>query len=60
MKKRLAAVFLSMAVVVSILGGCGKKNAAGGGGVKIYYAAIESGDYYEGWASQLQDMRKNL
>ncbi|RKI39673.1 hypothetical protein D7V86_15765 [bacterium D16-51] len=55
MKKRLAAVFLSMAVVVSILGGCGKKNAAGGGGVKIYYAAIESGDYYEGWASQLQE-----
>ena len=58
MKKRLVAVFLSMAMVVSILGGCQKKDAADGGDVKIYYAAIESGDYYEGWASQLQEQAK--
>ena len=58
MKKKLGAVFLSMAMVVSLLSGCQKKNAADSDGVKIYYAAIESGDYYEGWASQLQEQAK--
>lgn len=55
MKKKFGAVFLSLAVVVSVLSGCQKKAAEDDGGVKIHYAAIESGDYYEGWASQLQE-----
>ena len=55
MKKKLGVAFLSMAMVISLLGGCQKKDVAKGDGVKIYYAAIESGDYYEGWASQLQE-----
>ncbi len=57
-KKKLGTVFLPVAAVVLLLGGCRERDAATGNNAKIYYAAIESGDYYEGWASQLQEQAK--
>lgn len=50
-----ASVLVLQASLVLSLGGCQKNSAGGGSGAKIYYTAIESGDYYEGWASQLQE-----
>lgn len=55
MVKRTKALFLSVAVSVLLAGGCQNKDQAGSGGAKIYYTAIESGDYYEGWANQLKE-----
>jgi len=55
MVKRTKALFLSVAVSFLLAGGCQNKDQAGSGGAKIYYTAIESGDYYEGWANQLKE-----
>ncbi len=56
MRKRTGAVLLATAIIASLLNGCQSVNTAGG--VKVYYAAIESGSYYEGWASQLEERAK--
>ena len=53
MRKRTGAVLLATAIIVSLLNGC--QSVVTAGGVKVYYAAIESGSYYEGWASQLEE-----
>lgn len=46
---------MAAAILVSLISGCQMKDMANSGSMKIYYAAMESGDYYEGWASQLQE-----
>lgn len=53
MKRKARKVLLAGIIAVLLLSGCRKGNGADGSGIKIYYAAIESGDYYEGWAKQL-------
>lgn len=53
MKKR-TRILCMVLVIIALFSGCGK-NEADRGSVEIYYAAIESGDYYEGWASQLKE-----
>lgn len=55
MKKRVIAVGLIGIMVALSVSGCQSKNVADSEETNIYYAAIESGDYYEGWASQLQE-----
>ena len=59
MIKKVKTVFLSMAIAAMSISGCQNKSTSDGG-VKIYYAAIESGDYYEGWASQLGEQAGKL
>lgn len=44
-----------MAVAVLLTSGCQGGKQSGNGNTKIYYTTIESGDYYEGWASQLKE-----
>jgi len=46
-------MILAAAVMVLIGSGCQAK--ATGGSAQMYYSAIEDGDYYEGWAAQLQE-----
>jgi inositol transport system substrate-binding protein len=46
-------MILAAAVMVLISSGCQAK--ATGGSAQMYYSAIEDGDYYEGWAAQLQE-----
>lgn len=53
MKKKIRMLCIVTAMI-ALFSGCGKKEADREG-AKIYYAAIESGDYYEGWAKQLKD-----
>lgn len=53
--KRKKGLILLTASIVLLAGGCQKNSAGGGKDAKIYYTAIESGDYYEGWASRLQE-----
>lgn len=53
-KKVVAAGLIGIMVALSA-SGCQSKNAAGDKGANIYYSAMESGDYYEGWAAQLQE-----
>lgn len=50
---------ICLAVAAVLLSGCQEKSAAKEN-VSIYYSAIESGDYYEGWASQLQEQAAKL
>ena len=50
MKKRTSAVILAVTTAF-MLAGCGNNETTSG--VKTYYTAMESGAYYEGWASQL-------
>lgn len=59
MIKKAKTVFLSMAIAAMSISGCQNKSTSDGG-TKIYYAAIESGDYYEGWASQLGEQAGKL
>lgn len=54
MNKKTTALMLTAATAVLLAGGCQKEDKTGGS-AKIYYAAIESGDYYEGWADQLRE-----
>lgn len=54
MKRKNGAVLLAAAMLVLFGNGCGGSDSAAGS-AKIYYTAIESGDYYEGWASRLEE-----
>ena len=54
MMKKTKAVFMASVMAVMFLSGCQSKSVSNGR-VNIYYAAIESGDYYEGWADQLKE-----
>ncbi|MDE7323510.1 MAG: sugar ABC transporter substrate-binding protein [Lachnospiraceae bacterium] len=54
MKRKNGVILLTAAVLGLFGSGCGSRDAAANS-AKIFYAAIESGDYYEGWASQLQE-----
>ena len=54
MGKITKAVLLLVIASVLLMGGCQDKKQTGSN-VKIYYTAVESGDYYEGWAEQLKD-----
>jgi len=57
MEKKKKTLFLITVLAVALcLPGCQLNNSTGGsGGINIYYSAIESGDYYEGWAAQLKE-----
>lgn len=55
MKKKVRAVWLVGVIVASLVSGCQREEVVNSGEANIYYAAIESGDYYEGWAKQLQE-----
>jgi len=55
MGKKSGTIFLVAAIVASLISGCREIDTTKNGSTKIYYTAIESGDYYEGWASQLQE-----
>ena len=52
MIKKTKAGFITAAIAAMLISGC-RNESVSSDGVKIYYAAIESGDYYEGWARQL-------
>ncbi len=54
MKQKNRSVLLAAAMLVLFGNGCGDSDLAAGS-TKIYYTAIESGDYYEGWASRLEE-----
>ncbi len=54
MKKKAEAVVLTGLFTALLLSGC-QGGGSSGGGVRIYYSAIESGDYYEGWAASLNE-----
>ena len=45
MVKRTKALFMAAAVSVLLTSGCQNKDQSGSIGTKIYYTAIESGDY---------------
>ncbi len=54
-------IMVGMAVIMaSLTSGCQQKNHGGKGNGKIYYSAIESGDYYEGWAKQLKEQAEKI
>lgn len=55
MKKKTGVICSVAAMIILLAGGCQKKDTVDGSSVAIYYAAIESGTYYEGWAEQLQE-----
>lgn len=46
MRKKTGIMFFTAVAIVLLICGCQKNDRAGS--VKIYYAAIEDGDYYEG------------
>lgn len=56
MRKRAVVAVLTAIVTVFMLAGCG--DAKTPDSVKTYYAAIESGSYYEGWAQQLEEQAR--
>ncbi|GFI69139.1 D-galactose-binding periplasmic protein [Lachnospiraceae bacterium] len=55
MKKKTGVICSVAAMIILLAVGCQKKGTVDGSSVAIYYAAIESGTYYEGWAEQLQE-----
>lgn len=55
MGRRTKTIFLTATMAVLLTGGCQNGKQSGNGNAKIYYTAIESGDYYEGWADQLKE-----
>ncbi len=55
MKKKTGVICSVAAMIILLAVGCQKKDTVDGSSVAIYYAAIESGTYYEGWAEQLQE-----
>lgn len=58
MRKRIVGMIIFIAAIIIVLtDGCQKK-ATNKDGTSIYYSAIESGDYYEGWANQLEEAAK--
>lgn len=58
MEKRIGILFLIAAVSVLLTSGCQSKDNSSSGSAKIYYTTIESGDYYEGLASKLNEYAK--
>lgn len=54
MRKKISLIFLAT-IMLLLVNGCRKEDAANDSSVKIYYSAMESGDYYEGWANSLQE-----
>lgn len=54
MKRKNGVILLAAAMLVVFANGCGSGDMPAGG-TKMYYTAIESGDYYEGWAGRLQE-----
>lgn len=55
MKKKLGAQALFLAGMLTVLSGCQKGGGIDGDSKKMYYAAIEDGDYYESWAKRLEE-----
>lgn len=53
MMQKKRGVILAVVIFALFGGGCQSKDS--NSSIKIYYSAIEDGDYYEGWASQLQE-----
>ena len=53
MVKTKKILFSALALAVLLAGGC-QKDEKSSGKAEIYYSAIESGDYYEGWANNLK------
>ena len=51
-REKTYCIFLAGLFAVCMVMGCGG-NVMSGKGISVYYAAIESGDYYEGWAEKL-------
>lgn len=56
MKKKASAMVLTSAMTIFMMSSCG--NAETAGNVKTYYAAMESGTYYEDWAHQLEEQAR--
>lgn len=54
MKRKNGVILLAAAMLVVFANGCGSGDMPAGD-TKMYYTAIESGDYYEGWAGRLQE-----
>lgn len=54
MRGKTGAVILVSLLAAVLISGCQGSKAAGAEGKKMYYAAMESGDYYEGWATGLK------
>ncbi|MDE7183965.1 MAG: sugar ABC transporter substrate-binding protein, partial [Lachnospiraceae bacterium] len=53
MRQKYHCLILAAAVAALVGNGCQSQDT--GGSTRIYYSAIEDGDYYEGWAGQLQE-----
>lgn len=53
MRQKYRCLILAAAVSALIGNGCQSQDT--GGNTRIYYSAIEDGDYYEGWANKLQE-----
>lgn len=56
MGRRKNAMIIMMAAATFMLTGCQQAEATGG--AKVYYAASESGSYYEDWARQLEEQAR--
>ena len=59
MGKTGGKIFLTAMAAVLLTGGCQSRNGSLNVSAKIYYTAIESGDYYEGWAGQLKEQAES-
>lgn len=57
MKKRMGALIITAAVVISALSGCQSKreSATEGKDLKIFFSETESGEYYENWTAMAQE-----
>ena len=53
LRQKYHCLILAAALTALVGNGCRAQDT--GDGVRIYYSAIEDGDYYEGWALQLQE-----
>ena len=60
MRKGIMIMVCLAVIVASLTSGCQQKNRGEKGKGKIYYSAIESGDYYEGWAEQLKAQSEKI
>lgn len=58
MKKGAIILFPAIAIATLFMSGCQNKDIQNKENIKIYYSAIESGTYYEGWANQLEEQAK--
>ena len=53
LRQKYHCLILAAALTALVGNGCRAQDT--GDDVRIYYSAIEDGDYYEGWALQLQE-----